>query len=178
MDEGVLLIFNEVKMKNLVLCGDVDTMMMSKLMNYLGDFNFDKHKELNINLCTYGGYTDVAFGIYDVLKEIQREYGIKVYVICNGACYSSGVIIACGATEILTTKNSNFLIHYGEETNTNGDELKFNKRLTNKMKEVIREKTGASKRRVHGWISKETYFDAEEAKKVNLVDYIFGDNNE
>jgi len=158
-------------MKNLILSGDVDTKMVEHLLVQLN--KVDDGAEINIRLCTYGGFTDIAFGIYDTLKLTRKQRGIKINMICIGACYSSGVIIACGADKVFATNNTNFLIHYGEETNTSGDEKKFNGMLTRKMKEVIQNKTGASKRRVTGWISKETYFTAKEAQEINLVDGVY-----
>jgi ATP-dependent Clp protease protease subunit len=120
-----------------------------------------------ISMSTDGGYVSAALAIHDILKARPAAH-----IIVTGTCYSAGTIILQGATKRSSTKNSQFLIHFGAESNASKSELAHNRKVEKVMQDIMVARTGKSKTVVSRWMAAETFFMANEALEAGLIDEV------
>lgn len=81
--------------------------------------------EIEVNICSYGGYVDHALAIHDALKD----HPAKITTVVNSFCASSATIIAMAGDVRKISKNALYLIHkcssmaYGNEYDLNQELL-------------------------------------------------------
>lgn len=125
--------------------------------------------ELSITSC--GGDSFVACQIYDLLRGIETE------TVISGHCFSAAVTAALAGRKIQMFRGSKILIHppvaYSVGT---PDRLRMEanglEKMTDKIAEIIRARTGQPKSIVTEWLSKDSWFDCDQAKAAGLIDEI------
>ncbi len=65
-------------------------------------------KEIEVRICSYGGFVDHALAIHDALKD----HPAKITTVVNSYCASSATIIAMAGDDRKISKNALFLIHH------------------------------------------------------------------
>ena len=156
----------------LYLTGEVNEEMYIKTATAL--VLMTQSPELFIMLNTEGGDFYQALAIYDLLKMESRR-GKIIKIICNGPVMSAGVIILQAATERVALKNSQLLVHYGEEGNDSATVAKHNTKMFKLMKRIVGERVTVTPRTLSKWFNQESYFTAQEAKHNGLIDRIEGE---
>ena len=147
------------------------------------DFNFLKDKknipDINIYLNTYGGSCYYGYSLYDNIKNINNH--CKINIIASGSCMSMGIIILLSVPyeQRKCTKNTTFMIHQASgfsigKTAEMEEQLKENKRLTEKGFNIIAENTLITKETLEeNYNKKEDWFlTAEEALKFKIISEI------
>lgn len=147
------------------LVGDIDSDLYLKFSDRLDMMG---PGAVNVILNTQGGCVYSALAIYDLIKARKNSV-----ILCEGHVMSAGVLILQSARYRLARPSCQFLVHYGEETNNSGTEVKHNKRLTSFMAGLIQQRVSVTRRTLLGWLDKETYFDVEGALRVGLIDGIY-----
>ena len=159
------------------------------------DFNLeiaalrDAHEWLSritIRLTSPGGNAYLAFGVYDILREISNS-GRKVVVIAEGlAASAAAMIILQGADKRLAYPTASFLLHEprrwtmfrDESTSQLEDEAAELNRITNKVIDILASRCSKTEEEVRELIRRrEVWMDAEEAKEWGLIDEIIGEGN-
>lgn len=152
---------------NIQLFGEVDEAMSNKLLAAIGKSKkgFDAYV---IHLNTYGGDVYSALAIYDILKYTD----IEVQIVTHGACMSAGILILAAGDVRASMPNCQFMVHYGEEFISGETGAKHSRMLTKKFKDMIKESTGLSTRKVNALMKGDNYFTAEEAKDMGFINGI------
>lgn len=153
----------------ITICGAVDEGMLFKVALCLEDIKLKSPKDrVVILLSSSGGEVYSAFGIVDLIENFPKP----VDIIAVGHCMSAGMTILQAGTRRAATLNTHLLIHFGTETHDTKDQQKHHNSLEAKMIEQFVNRTGKSKRVVNKWISKESYFTAQEALAAGLIDEV------
>jgi len=145
------------------LVGEVDLAMYNRVLlatGLLGD-----SEKVTFVLNTTGGVLNQAFGIYDLIKTAF----VSTKIICSSEVMSAGTIILSAGDERVAYPSTQFLIHYGEETNSSGTEARHNANLLKRMKDIIAQHTVVKRRTLNSWFNKETHFDAKHALEIGLI---------
>lgn len=129
-----------------------------------------------IYLSTYGGVVYDGLAIYDLLKDMQKEYEIDL--ICSGKIMSMGAIImlAVDKDHRFAYKNTTFMIHQLASLTMGklGDmkqDMNECERLENLMSDIILSNTKITKKQLTDVYDKKKdwYFSAEEAQKLQMI---------
>lgn len=148
--------------RTIYLVGSVDSEMYLKLVN---GFMAIPSGSVTIVLNTDGGCVYQAFAIHDLIKSRGN-----CTIVTEGQCMSAGIIILMAAAYKLSRPNCFFLIHYGEDSNRSQLDVKHNIQVTRIVKNMLAETVTAGRRKISTWFDKETYFTAEQAASVGLID--------
>lgn len=136
----------------------------------------DKQKESNIILIIncLGGRCEHAFALYDAISMCKSHVcGIGV-----GQIYSSASIFLQSCDTRYMAQNAMMLIHYGNaeinrETNRQlQSDIKYYEWSANRMYDIYASRSKLSRSKIKTLCDQDTYFDAEEALKVGLIDKI------
>lgn len=129
---------------------------------------------LHININSPGGYITDSFSIYDRFKNYHRP----IIVTIDGYAASGASIISCGATKVLSTQNSYFMIHeissitWGKYSDFK-DDMKFQDDIMNKIYTIYSEKTKMTKDKVKELFErKDLWMNSEEAMSYGFIDEI------
>ena len=152
------------------LCGEVDHLMYEKVFKAIHILHSADYITFLLN--TEGGYVSHGFAIHDLIKSAAPN----AKMMCVGSVMSAGVIILMAGKEKISYPNTQFMIHYGSETNESGTETIHNNKITKKLKDLVENNVNVKRRTVNSWFNKETYFDAEHALRVGLIDRIVGES--
>ncbi len=135
----------------------------------------DPKKDIILFINSYGGYVDELIAIYDVIKGLN----CKVATVCSGKAMSCGCILLMAGTKghRYITKNSRVLLHEIASLNIGTlselhNQLQENDRMQNILNNIILENTKITEKELKGVMSKDSYFNADEAVKVGIVDHI------
>ena len=127
--------------------------------------------EVFIILNSIGGDSNAALEIYDGLA------GRKVAVEIRGNCFSAGVTIALAGGRIRMRRDAQIMVHPAQLfVFGSADELECGARRLRKvnarLRAIIERRTRQRREVVAGWLSKDSYFTAIEARAAGLVDEI------
>lgn len=125
-------------------------------------------EELTVLLSTYGGELYHAFGIYDLLKSRPE----RIRIVCNGPVMSAGTIILMAGDVREMTPLSYLMVHYGFDMQESQSALNQNTHLLDTMKRLYKENSNATARQIAGWFNADTYFTADKALKLGLIDKV------
>lgn len=167
---GDILVKSGIDVDNstVYLTGEVDSTMY-KLVAYSMVLLSDK-EDITIVLNTEGGDYYQALAIYDLLKFHTVHRNLKI--LCVGPVMSAGIIILMAAKERIALPNTQLMIHYGEDSNDTAQSVKHNLDLLKKFKTILATRVNVGKRKIDGWFKHDTYYFAEDALKVGLIDRI------
>lgn len=152
------------------LIGDVSEEMYGHLfmaLTSLSNANLN-YEEITIVLNTYGGDLYHGFAIYDFLKSRPE----RIRIVCNGPVMSAGTIILMAGDVREITPLSYLMVHYGFDVNDSHQTLKHNTHLMNTMKKIYRDNSFATPKAISSWFNADTYFTAERALELGLVDKV------
>jgi ATP-dependent Clp protease protease subunit len=145
---------------------------LNSVMQSLGDY---KGQELTINISGPGGYVDEAFAIYGYLSQWKKENNAKITFNIIGTCASCDSFIPMVGDEIVVNSGSRMMIHLAsafaggnaEELRKMADDLES---YSNQIADIYLKsnKKGKTLDEIKDWMSKETYFNAQE-----LIDFGF-----
>lgn len=99
------------------------------------DGRYDKIKEIEIYINTYGGLLDQGVGIHDIIKNCKK-LNIKTNGIVYGECCSSGVIILQACDRRIISENSHIMIHYGSISISDSNPQDLYSRFNNYKNEI------------------------------------------
>jgi ATP-dependent protease ClpP protease subunit len=131
-----------------------------------------------------GGARTIAFrvdcpgGDSAVAVEIYRYLATRNAVVeIVGECGSASLIATLGARHIACAASSRLLVHapatfaYGTEKDLlhHAEQLR---RLTTQWEQILVQRTKQSAATVREWLSMDTWFSADEARRVGLVDEV------
>lgn len=139
-------------------------------------FYIDKQKEANILLIIncIGGQCEHAFALYDAIFMCKNHISGLVL----GQAYSSASIFLQSCDTRYMAQNAMMLIHYGSaeinrETNSQlQSDIKYYEWSANRMYDIYASKSKLSKSKIKALCDQDTYFSAEEALEVGLIDKI------
>lgn len=149
---------------NIRLTGEVDDSMFDKLLAGIGK-SPDDTTSLVVHLNTHGGDVYSALAIYDLLKYTDLE----VQIVTHGACMSAGILILMAGDVRASMPNCQFMVHYGSEFIESETAAAHSRMLTKKFKDMIKESTGLSTRKVNTLMKGESYFDAKKALEDGFI---------
>lgn len=129
-----------------------------------------------IYLSTYGGVVYDGLAIYDLLKDVQKEYEIDL--ICTGKIMSMGTIVmlAVDKDHRYAYKNTTFMIHqlssmsFGKLADLKQD-VNECERLNDIVTDILLTNTKITKKQLTDVYEKKKdwYFGAEEAKNMQMI---------
>lgn len=155
----------------LISCfGEVCEQMLAEVGSLTLQAGVNK-EDITVIISTYGGELYPALGIYDLLRHHAKQ-GYKVTTIATGACMSAGMVMLQAGTTRAMTANAFLMTHYGEDGASSSEDVKQNNKLHELHKNLVSQHSNASKRVVNNWYKADTYFDANNALKFNLVDEV------
>ena len=149
----------------LPLVGEVNAYMLEKFLEGVARLSDDD--TLVVHLSTEGGDVSIGIALHDLIK---REGNVTIFV--HGACMSAGMIVLAAAKTRVSMPNAQFMIHFGEETNSSPTEAKHNIRISKLMRRLIGNRAKITKRTVNNWFKTNAYFTAKDALEYGLIDRI------
>jgi ATP-dependent Clp protease protease subunit len=141
-----------------------------KCIKYLDRISNDP---ITIILNSNGGNVNDGYAIYDVMRTAKS----KIIVEVSGVANSAATIVLLGADKKLCYENVEIMIHDGTSF-ANGNmrdvenQVEFLKKERNNYYKLLAERTKKSKKFWEQACLCDSYFDAEEALKLGLVDKI------
>jgi ATP-dependent Clp protease protease subunit len=165
---------SEPKSKRIRLVGDVTHELFSEF-----DKKLKKAEELKLNvevlLCSDGGDPTVALAFYDRIQNAQ----VKVVVKATGLVASAAVLILVAGHYRVATPHSWVMVHE-DQVRVSGDVHKAEKiakhfrRYENQWNKIMAHRTKIAADVWEEYHKKETYFTAEEAKNLGIIDEVVG----
>tara|TARA_R100001591_G_scaffold113125_3_gene126086 strand:+ start:2357 stop:2926 length:570 start_codon:yes stop_codon:yes gene_type:complete len=166
---------------SLFLAGDVANETLHSMVVHLDTLlRINPEKDINLNINSFGGDTYAMFGIVDKMRHITETNKVKVNTICVGTCMSAAAVILAAGTGIRKAhKHSSIMVHDGqigiqEKVADFQRASEHFKELTERGNKLMAECT---KKDFDYWnsLSKfDSYFTAEEALEVGIIDEIIG----
>lgn len=130
---------------------------------------------IHINSC--GGLVSSSLAIYDYIKS----FPIPVVGVVEGIAASGASIILCACAIRQATKHSHVLIHelrsgnYGKYSELVDDFIN-NKTFMSELEDIYTKETLIPKEDLKDILSHDTFWDAETCKKLQIIDFIVGEN--
>lgn len=152
----------------LYLTGEVCEAMTAELYSHLGKLVARGNPTIVLN--TQGGDFYQALAMYDIIKFQHDDFTI----VGSGNVMSAGMIILQAAKYRVTFENTQFMIHYGEDSNMSADSAKHNARMFQLMKDIVGSRANVKSRTLNSWFKADTFFNAKEAIARGLVDRMAG----
>lgn len=155
----------DVETKTVFIVGAIDEGLFLRLVIALRMF---RGEACTVVLNSYGGEIVNALAMI----EAMRAYSGQIRTHATGACMSAGALILQAGHVRSATPDCSLLVHFGHEENASGSQAKHNAKLTARMKQILKERTGKSPKTINKWLEADTYFTAEEALKAKLIDEV------
>lgn len=166
--ETALLIDHNIDMehKTIYLTGEVNDKMFNTLAKGMALLVYADY--ITIVLNTDGGDFYQALAMYDMMKFSE----VEIKVVCVGTVMSAGVIILNGGTERIALPNTQFMVHYGSDVSESPQDAKQNMEMLKLMQSIVAKRATKHKRTVNSWFANDTYFSADKALEVGLIDKV------
>jgi ATP-dependent protease ClpP protease subunit len=129
---------------------------------------------IKVVLTTNGGALDCAFGMYDLIRQVDRT--VQVDTLAMGYCYSAGMVVLQAGRRRLATPHTTLMIHetltiqFGKMSEVEED-VRFAKELTDRMFAVLTErskvKPSTLRKRIKG---RNWWLTADSALKYGFID--------
>ena len=137
---------------------------------------YDRPDSITVHIDSPGGVVSDGLAIHDFLTT----RGLPVTTIGEGRVYSIATVILLAGDKgkRYMTKNASFMVHnpwggmYGtaDEMEEYAQELR---RIEAQLAGIYREKTGQDEDKIKEWMSRDTYFSADEAIEIGFADAIY-----
>ena len=181
MDETKQTLFKQLEWginlgtNTMYLTYEIDTDQLYAVMTRFDNFiTYNKDKDINLVLSSYGGDVYAMLGTIDYLKTLP----VKVNTHCVGACMSAAaVILACGTGKRTMSENSTVMVHEGSafEAGKTSDVLKgadHLKKLQSNKNRILGEVTNKDQEFWEEVSKQDTYLTSEECLEYGIVDEI------
>jgi ATP-dependent Clp protease protease subunit len=136
-------------------------------------------KEAYVKINSGGGGVIEGFRIIDLMESSD----ITFHTVVHGMAASMAAIIALSADgKRIITKNSTLMLHqlsaftFGKLSEIN-DDVGFYNKLQDRLSAVVKNSSNLDDDKIAQIMSRESYFDADAALELNLVDEIFKKDN-
>lgn len=161
----------DVVTKTLYLQGEVNQLLLQKLiigLSLLSRRSYNRSGEpITIVLTTEGGESDVAFAMYDLIKNNP----VKARTVVLGPCYSAGTLILQAGFERAMHENSSLMIHYGAEMVESKEEKRFLRQQDATWVGIFLSRCKEEyQAQVKSWHDAEKFLTAKEALQAGIVD--------
>lgn len=136
-------------------------------------------KTLNLYVNSTGGHVGDAMAMHDYLQELENK-GVTINRIGRGIIASAATYLLLGKNSSMTS-NSMMMIH-NVQMMVAGDiaqcenQVKAGRKFNNIIRDFYANKTGKPAETITGWMNKETWFTAQEAKDNGFVSNIAGES--
>ncbi len=135
------------------------------------------HNKINVRINSGGGDVFEGITIYNALKNSSAE--IHIYI--DGVAASMASVIALSGSKIFMSRYAQLMVHrVSGSANGDSDKMRETANLMDELEksllEIYSSKTGIDKDKIQStWMQrgKDTWFNATDAVKQNLVDEIF-----
>lgn len=137
----------------------------------------DPGEPLKIVFNSPGGNVVDGLALYDFIQEL-KDAGHHVETVALGWAASMGGVLLQAGHERVMGRNAYMLIHEVSsfnigKTSEMEDELKFTKRLQERLLDILSERSTMSKNQIRNrWKRKDWWLDADEALKYGFCDVI------
>lgn len=131
------------------------------------------NEELNLIINSPGGSVIEGFAIYNKLKALPNKITVKV----EGLAASIATLIALAADKVEMSEVSLWMVHRAS-TLVQGNKEELAKQIEvletidNTLVTVYAEKTGMERKEIENIISKETFYDSQQALDAGFIDEI------
>jgi len=176
---------NANKEATIYLYGDIGGFWGIGEKEWVQEFNAIDASKIHLRINSDGGDIFAARSI----KTAIMQHKAKVIAHIDGLAASAASFIATGADEVEIVDGGFIMVHkalsfvdifgYFNEDDMSqliselGDEKKLHEKINDTIANDYAKKTKKTKEEALGWMSKETWFTAEEAKNVGLADRIY-----
>jgi ATP-dependent protease ClpP protease subunit len=112
--------------------------------------------------------------MYDLIKSCKSPVEIRAI----GECMSAGTLILQAADYRYAYPHTIFMIHKGSvdlgEINVDDVDIETNeiKRVTKRMIDIYSQCMGSNREEIEDMLKRDTFFDAQGAKRVGLIDNV------
>lgn len=138
-----------------------------------------KTEEIEVRICSPGGYVDHALAIHDALVDHEA----KVITIVNSYCASAATVIAQAGDIRKISKNALYLIHHCSSYTWGNDkeierELEAQRKTNNIMLNIYKKRCKDEKKLAELFDANEgkgKWIEAEEVLEMGLVDEIYNE---
>lgn len=131
-------------------------------------------KHLRVNINSPGGDVDSALAMHDMIKELDAATETRVY----GLSASAATIIAQAGDVRKQSDNALQMIHQasgGVWGNAEAHEkaVQVLRKLDEKILDIYMKRSSIDREKMKEYMNQETYFNADEALEVGLIDEVF-----
>lgn len=132
---------------------------------------------LNVYVNSTGGHVGDAMAMHDYMEELESK-GVVVNRIGRGIIASAATYLIIGNNSSMTA-NSMMMIHnismmVAGSIDECENQVKAGRKYNNLIRDFYSTKTGKPSETISGWMNKETWFNATEAKDNGFVQTITG----
>lgn len=158
---------------NLYLTGVVSDDMAQYITRQIRTLNEGGVQEIVLHITSPGGSVLAGLQIYDAMQESQAI----IHTSCEGYCMSMAAVLLC-AGNIRDAGDSSIIMFHGLSTMAGGkvaeieQQLEFAKKLQLIMDKHISKHSGLSLFEVRKMEAYDHFMTAQEAKELNLIDFI------
>lgn len=129
--------------------------------------------DVHLNIASYGGETNQAFKIYNLLKSHNGRVTAHFY----GDSASSATLIGMAADKTTAVDNIFYLIHnvwgvFVGNVHDMEEAIKELKQEDKRLVDVYKKKTGLSENEIMSMMEEEAWWTAEEAKDNGFIDEV------
>ena len=126
-------------------------------------------QRVELSVCSAGGDSSVGIQIFDLLTAVETE------VVVSGRAWSAALTAAMAARRIRMVRTGSLLIHppmlyVAGSADDLRREASALEKLTLRIRDIIVQRSERPVHVVERWLSKDSFFTAEEALEGSLVD--------
>jgi ATP-dependent Clp protease protease subunit len=85
----------------------VDNFSVAKAIKSLVYLDGQNDRDISMYICSYGGYLDHMFALYDVMQQCRND----IITIGTGAICSAAVVLLVGGNKRFVTENAHLMAH-------------------------------------------------------------------
>jgi len=166
-----------LKNKTIVLHGELDQELCSKICKRLLYLHFKKAKDIYLILNSIGGEVYHGLLIFNTLEDLKKK-GDKITVEARGLCASMGLWILLGGSERTASKYTRFLLHetwtftYGKVSELKEGIVELEK-MSLMLDQILVDRSKLSLKELQQKTKKKDWWlSAEEALKYGIIDRI------
>ena len=177
-----LIYLQDLKARKLFISSEIGSGVAHEVIHHILQYNHDDkdipiedRKPILLYVCSVGGSVEDGLAMIDVIRNSKTP----VYTINYGYQYSMGFILGLVGHKRYATANARFLCHDGFNMVCNSsakvnDVIEFNRKVDNRIKDIVMSHTNISPEDYDQNIRKEWYMFADDAKEYGVIDYIIG----
>lgn len=167
------------------ISGEIDTAALACLKSFYDLYvqdNLQNEKRVNptIGLISYGGDLFCSFGIIDLMRTYEKQYGIKTDILVLGPCFSASALIAINGTGVRKMTANSYLMVHDISGMTSGyltataieSTARSAKELKARYISLLMDKSSLTKEEIESNLRDDIFFTSNMAKEKNMIDEI------